>query len=234
MTSLESIRESERISHEEVYSESVLFEKGSWLHKPVKTVLDILPLFSEYKNISVLDLGCGVGRNSIPIAQFCKDKTGRADCVDILEIAIEKLSEYSKEYGVSDIINGIVSPIDEFEINKDSYDFILAVSALEHVDSIESFRLKLAQIRDGLKANGIVCLIVNSEVVETNKENGELIAPQFEVNLETKQMLDMLETTFEGWEILKSSVVKQQYDIPRGNCVADLTSNVVTYVSRKR
>lgn len=234
MTNLESIRESERISHEEVFSKSVLFEKGSWLYKPVKTVLDILPLFSDYKNFAVLDLGCGVGRNSIPIAQFCQDKQGRVDCVDILEIAIDKLIKYGEDYGVSHVINGIVSPIDEFEISKDSYDFILAVSALEHVDSAESFRFKLNQIRDGLKANGIVCLIVNSDVVEKNKESGELIAPQFEVNLGTEQMLDMLETTFEGWENLKSSVVKQQYDIPRGDIVADLTSNVVTYVTRKR
>ncbi len=233
MTNLELIRESERISHEKVYLNSVLFEKGSWRYKPVQTVLDILPLFSDYKSITVLDLGCGVGRNSIPIAQFCQNKISRVDCIDILEIAIGKLTEYSEEYGVSDIINGIVSPIDCFEIEKDSYDFILAVSALEHIESVESFKNKLAQIREGLKENGIVCLIVNSEVVEINKENGKLITPQFEVNVETKSMLELFEKIFDGWEILKSSVVRQQYDIPRGDYVSALTTNVVTYVSRK-
>lgn len=234
MTVLESVREAEKLSHEEVYSKAVLFEKGSWLYKPVRTVLDILPLFSDYESLTVLDLGCGVGRNAIPIAQFCSEKSARTDCVDILEVAIDKLVEYAEDYGVSHVINGIVSPIDSFEIKKNSYDFILAVSALEHVDSTELFEDKLIQIRDGIRQNGIVCLIVNSEVEEKNKLSGEKLVPQFEVNLGTKEMLDLLEITFDGWEILKSSVVKQQYDIPRGECVADLTTNVVTYVSRKR
>ena len=233
MTNLKSVRESERLSHEDIYSNAVLFEKGSWLYKPVRTVLDILPLFADYESLTVLDLGCGVGRNAIPIAQFCSDKTGRVDCVDILELAIDKLVKYAEDYGVSHIINGIVSPIDGFEIKKNSYDFILAVSALEHVDSKESFKDKLIQIRDGLKPNGIVCLIVNSEVTEKEKLSGETLFPQFEVNLATDEMLELLEKTFDGWNVLKSSVVNQRYDIPRENCEVDLTTNVVTYVVRK-
>ncbi len=231
--SLESIRESERKSHEEVYSESKLFEKGSWLYKPVKTVLDILPLFSEYKEFTVLDLGCGVGRNSIPIAQFCSDNFCRVDCVDILELAIEKLMEYSKDYGVFHNINGIVSSIDEYKIEINSYDFILAVSALEHVDSVESFINKLSEIRDGTKDNGVVCLIVNSEVVEKDKGTGEIIAPQFEVNLKTEELISELNEKFGGWHILKSSVVGQDYEIPRDGIVSQLSTNVVTFVALK-
>ena len=48
MTNLKSVRDSERLSHEDIYSNAVLFEKGSWLYKPVRTVLDILPLFADY------------------------------------------------------------------------------------------------------------------------------------------------------------------------------------------
>ena len=35
---LKSIREAERESHLEIYSTAKLFESGSWLQKPVKTV----------------------------------------------------------------------------------------------------------------------------------------------------------------------------------------------------
>lgn len=38
-TRLESIRESERKSHIEMYSNEELYKEGSWLSKPIKTVL---------------------------------------------------------------------------------------------------------------------------------------------------------------------------------------------------
>ncbi len=231
--SVESIRQAERKSHEEIYSTAKLFEKGSWLQKPVKTVLDILPLFSDYKEITVLDLGSGVGRNAIPIAQFCSDKQCKLDCVDILDMAIDKLNFYSGEYGVSACINGIIASIDDFEIEKNGYDFILSVSSLEHINSETAFAGKLYEIRNGIKENGVVCLIVNSEINETDKQSGRRLEPQFEVNLKTDKLISVLENVFNGWQVLKTTVVNQRYDIPRNDCVADLTTNVVTYVVRK-
>ena len=64
---LKQIRESERKSHIEMYSNDELYKEGSWLRRPIKTVLDIINLFDEYEEINVLDLGCGVGRNCIYI-----------------------------------------------------------------------------------------------------------------------------------------------------------------------
>lgn len=231
--SVESIREAERKSHEEVYSTAKLFEKGSWLQKPVKTVLDILPLFEDYESLNVLDLGCGVGRNSIPIAQAFQKAKCIIDCVDILEMAVDKLNFYSSEYGVSDSINGIVSSIDDFEIKKNGYDFILSVSSLEHINSENAFINKLYEICNGIKENGVVCLIVNSEVSETDKQRGKPIEPQFEVNLKTDKLVSLFQYVFNGWQVLKTTVVNQRYDIPRNDCISDLTTNVVTYVARK-
>ena len=228
---LETIREAEKESHIEIYSTAKLFESGSWLQKPVKTVLNILPCFKEYKELHVLDLGCGVGRNCIPIAQqyeFCK-----IDCVDILEYAIDKLNENSVNYGVNLNINGIVSSIDDFCIQEKHYDFILAISALEHINSVSAFTDKLIEICNGTKKDGIVCLIINSEINEINKETGQSLVPQFEVNLKTEELLNLLGSTFDGWKILKNTIRTQKYDIPRKNCVADLATDVVTFVARK-
>lgn len=231
--SVESIREAERKSHEEIYSTAKLFEKGSWLQKPVKTILDILPLFEEYEALSVLDLGCGVGRNSIPIAQAFQNAKCIIDCVDILDMAIDKLNYYSDEYGVSDCINGIVTSIDDFEIEKNGYDIILSVSSLEHINSEDAFINKLYEIRNGIKENGVVCLIVNSEISETDKQSGKPLEPQFEVNLKTDKLVSLFQDVFIDWQFLKTTVVNQRYDIPRNDCVADLTTNVVTCVVRK-
>lgn len=229
---LNSIRKSEKESHIEIYSTAKLFESGSWLQKPVKTVTDLLEHFKNYKEFNVLDLGCGVGRNCIPIAKEFKSNCS-IDCVDILDFAIEELKKNSIEFGVENEINSIVSSIDEFQIKENNYDLIIAVSALEHVDSVESFKSKLIEICNGTRKNGIVCLIINSEIKEINKETGEKLIPQFEVNLKTRKLLDLLNDAFNGWDIIKSTVRNQRYDIPRQKCVADLSTDVVTFVAKK-
>ena len=227
------IRQAEAASHTQAYTNHSLFSPGSWLAKPVKTVMDLLSLFEGYTDFRALDLGSGVGRNSIPVAQYFGGIPCRVDCVDILELAITKLNENAQQYGVENCIRGIVSSIDDYEIDADSYDFILAISALEHIASKSAFEKKLAEIRDGLRHGGIACLIVNSGVIEHDKATGQELPPQFEVNLPTRQMQDLLENTFAAWQIIKHTIVHQKYDIPRENGLADLETDVVTYVVRK-
>ena len=231
---LKAIRQAESESHTEAYTHNTLFTPGSWLAKPVKTVLDILPLFEGYNEFRVLDLGSGVGRNCIPVAQHFMNIPCRVDCVDILELAIEKLNENAQQYGVAGNIQGMVSSIDDYEINADSYDLIMAVSALEHIASRPAFEKKLVEIRNGLRIGGVACLIVNSGVIEHDKATGQEMPAQFEVNLPTCEMQHLLEQTFTGWQIIKHTVVHQKYDIPRENGIAELETDVVTCVVRRR
>ena len=94
------IRENERKSHTEIYTNEKLYNTDSWLQKPIKTVKEIVVLFDEYNELRVLDLGCGVGRNSIYVAERFKNINCIVDCVDLLEIAIEKLVQNAKEHNV--------------------------------------------------------------------------------------------------------------------------------------
>ena len=61
-TRIINIRHSEEKSHLQMYSEHALFQEGSWLSRPVKSVLALLPHFRALQSVHVLDLGCGVGR----------------------------------------------------------------------------------------------------------------------------------------------------------------------------
>lgn len=232
-TRLKNIRESEKKSHIEIYSNEELYRTESWLKRPIKTIKDLIPLFHEYKELCVLDLGCGVGRNCISIAKEYRNRDCHIECVDILDLAIEKLYLNAEEYGVSSNIQGIVKAIEDFKVKKNKYDLIIAVSALEHIDTEESFVKKLEEIRAGIRENGIVCLVINTNVVEKDKKTGECVPAQFEVNFATEVMQTVLNNIFEEWEIIKETVQEQQYDIPREFGVSDLRTNVVTYVVRK-
>ena len=230
---LDDIRNAERQSHEDVYSSHTLYEPGSWLAKPVKTVLDILPVLQHISSPRILDLGCGVGRNSIAIAQYFSDRCCHVDCVDILDYAIEKLKQYASSYGVSKSIHGIVSSIDDFKIPSGCYDMILAVSALEHVNCVQTFNEKLTQITNGLRPGGIACIIANSGVRELDSQSRTPLPPQFEVNLPTVTLKETLDSVFHNYSILKLSTSRQKYTVPRGKHMADIETDVVTLVALK-
>lgn len=232
-TKTKQIRENERLSHTEIYTKEKLYDTDTWLKKPIKTIQEIVPLFSGCQELKILDLGCGVGRNSIFLAEkLGAEKACRIDCVDILDIAIDKLNQYAHEYGVSDKINGIVSSIEEFIIQENSYDLILAISALEHIDGEENFIKKLKEIKNGIKKNGIVCLVINSNVKEINTETLEEIEPQFEVNLRSEQIQEYLNKIFSGFKTIKNRIVVQEYNIPRGPINSKLTTDVITFVAK--
>lgn len=91
MCRLDEIRKAEAESHTKAYTNHTLFSPGSWLAKPVKTVLELLPLFEGHTDFRALDLGSGVGRNCIPVAQHFSSIPCWVDCVDILKLAIANL-----------------------------------------------------------------------------------------------------------------------------------------------
>lgn len=232
MNRLEEIREAERKSHTEIYTSAVLFEGDTWLKRPVKTVTDLLPKLQCGKTFRGLDLGCGVGRNGIPVARYFSHLDCRIDCVDILDVAIDRLEKYAEAYRVGPAIRGVVSPLEDFLISPDTYDLILGISALEHVKNEETFLEILKNIKTGTKSGGVVCLVLNSGITETDTVTKQPLPPQFEVNIPTGQMQRYLEQTFQGWEVLKNTATHQHYGIPRENPV-ELQTNVVTLVARK-
>ena len=233
LSRINSIRRSEEQSHVQMYSEHRLFEQGSWLSSPVKSVLSLLTHFQHCQSLHVLDLGCGVGRNSIPIAKSFSAIPCIVDCVDILPLAIEKLRENSALHQCSHSINGIVSSIETYPITQNTYDFIFAVSALEHICSYEAFLQKLHEIKNGLKRSGLFCLIISTDISETDLSSGEMLVPQFELNLTSQVLKNALMQVFEKDTLVTETCSVQQYTIPRDERQVQLSANVYTYVFKK-
>ncbi|MCM3400973.1 class I SAM-dependent methyltransferase [Cytobacillus oceanisediminis] len=233
MSRLDLIRKEEKKYHDFCYENYKLFEEGSWLYKPVKTVMDLLPLFKDKKDTRVLDLGSGVGRNSIPIAEQIKNNNGKVVCVDLLSSAIEKLHRYSKEYSVGEVIELVKADIENYQIQKDEYDFIVAVSSLEHVSSEAIFEKVVKQMALGTKTDGLNCIIVNSDVQEIDLDTNETIDALIEINISSVEMIKKLEDIYDGWEVINKWVKPLKYKIVRNDREILLKTNAITYVTRK-
>ncbi|MEN2767872.1 methyltransferase domain-containing protein [Ornithinibacillus xuwenensis] len=235
MERIMNIRKEEKAYHDYCYDNYKLFAAGSWLHKPVQTVLDQLPYFTSYETLRVLDLGSGVGRNSIPIANMIleKDMKGEVVCVDMLDSAIAKLTCYSSEFGLTSIIKVEKSTIESFNIGRNTYDLIVAVSSLEHVESEAVLQNKLTEMIEGTKKGGINCLIVNSSLEEVDMETGDRLEVNTEINLKTEEMNTILLRLFTNWTVLKHMVKPLEYQITRNGRKIALKTNAITFVVRK-
>ncbi len=231
MSEFDAIRSAEIEYHDAFYKSTKLYEPGSWIGKPVANVMKAFELIDSSKTLKILDLGSGVGRNAITIAQKSKDGTV-IECVDLLPSAIEILNDNAKAYNVKDKINGIVSTIEDYQINKE-YDFIIGVSTLEHVNDEAAFKKVLNDIRNHLVINGVACLIINSEVQEKDIETGELLVPQFEVNMLTKDMQQLVHKVFSNFEFVKEEIKNLNYAIERAGKDVNLRTNAVTFIIRR-
>ncbi|WP_342422604.1 class I SAM-dependent methyltransferase [Paenibacillus sp. FSL E2-0178] len=233
MDRIANIRSEEKKYHDDCYDTYDLFEPGSWLHRPVKTVISLLEEYKEREYLSVLDLGSGIGRNSMPIAESLKYRDGKVVCVDLLESAIDKLNSYSKEYGVEQYIVARLSDIEQFTIEPDEYDIIVAVSSLEHVSSEQALERKLQEMNAGTKRNGANCIIIASNIREVNLAQAEELDPMFEVNLTTARMFELLDQQYAGWEVEQRFVKPLEYEISRKGEPVRLTSDCITFVAKK-
>lgn len=231
MSRLTEIREAEALSHTAAYETLELYAPGSWLSKPVRALEALLPLYEDKTGLRVLDLGSGVGRNAIACAQRLKDST--VECVDILPLAIEKLRENAEKLGVLEQITGTCGPVDGFEIERDGYDLILAASVLEHLDSSDCAVRKLHEIADGIRPGGAAMILMNTGVKEWDADTGEVLLPQFEVNLLPGEVRGLLAKIFRGWEVLWDKCIHYEYPVPRGERMAVISSEVVTFTARR-
>lgn len=230
MNRIRTIRSKEKAYHDHCYDNYQLFEQGSWLYKPVQTILDLFSTFDEQQEVNVLDLGCGVGRNSIPLAKELGDRNGKVVCVDLLESAIQKLQLNAEKFNVTNKVECHLSDIANFFIEAGHYDFIFGVSSLEHLDCEDTFDIVIREIMQGTKIGGINSFIISTNVSERNIDSGEKIEPMYELNFETQYLVSKLKYIYEKWTCLKCEVKPYQIEINREGAPVLLKGDVLTWV----
>ncbi len=222
------IREEEKEYHEQFYEEHELFEEGTWLSEPIPSVMDAFKLIRQQPNLRVLDLGSGVGRHSIPVAQDIQSRGGKVVCVDLLDTAIEQLRTYAKEYEVAHAVQGIQSDISDYQIQENYFDFIVAVSSLEHARTESAFEKILSRMEKGTKPGGIHCIIINAEASDEDEEN------TMEIDRPAEDLLSRLDQNYENWEIINRFVEPLEFKTVRDDQEMWLHAKAITYVARKK
>ena len=112
----------------------------------IKNYFSIINNTNNLKGIKILDVGCGGGLISEPLARLGADITG----IDASEKNIQAAKIHAKKNNIK--INYIHGSPEQLNL-KENFDVLLNLEIVEHVDNIEFF---LKSCRNLLKNNGIM------------------------------------------------------------------------------
>jgi len=189
--------------HAEFYRTNELFDGGTWLRKPESYVLDAARRLPTDRPLAVLDLGAGVGRNTIPVARMLPEGS-RVTAIDMLETAVERLQANCRRYGVAGMVHSETSEIEKFTIDPDAYDFVFSVSALEHVVSLARMEETLLRIMAGTRVGGLNCFMINTDAREITSD-GEVRDALIEFHLGFDEAHALLHDCYAEWDIIDQS-----------------------------
>jgi 2-polyprenyl-6-hydroxyphenyl methylase/3-demethylubiquinone-9 3-methyltransferase len=110
------------------------------------------------KNLKILDVGCGGGILSIPLARLEAKVTG----IDLGKENIEIASKKAEEDGIS--VNFMNISVEELIEKKETYDVVICSEVLEHVENPKEFISSLSKL---LKKSGILILSTINRTIKS-------------------------------------------------------------------
>lgn len=216
----EAARKAEAGYHSNFYQNNELFASGTWMSRPMPMVMDMLDRLLAHKTeLRVLDLGCGVGRHTIPIAQRLGQTNSEVIGVDLLDEAVDGLRKYAKEYQVDHIVQVEKADVEHYAIEPDHFDYIAACSCLEHVSNKQALIEAIERLQVGTRRGGIHCITMSTSVEEMEINTGRTIEPLIELNLPRAEAVALLENAYADWNILlqehvTQTIEEEKYDEP--------------------
>ena len=211
--------------HEDFYARHELFVEGSWLHRPAPFVLRALRGYPPDRPVRALDLGCGVGRHTIPVAAALPEGSYVVG-IDLLPLAARRLQENAAAAGVGAAVQAVVGDLEHVSLAPGSIDWLVSVSALEHVSGEVALESVLRHLQDATRPGGLNCLIIGTDKVEID-HSGRVRPARVEFYLGTSEAADLVLRLYAGWELLESSNASFSVDEDRdGERYALRTTNL--------
>lgn len=228
--------------HEEYYSSHKLFDTDSWLASADKELLklvDKLALLSKENNgapLAVLDLGAGVGRNCIPLAQALKSRGVKAtiEAVDILPSSVQILKENAHEYSVEDYIQASCQDNDSLRLEKDKYHLLFAISVLEHCRGKDKVQEILTKMASAVRPGGYCQIEITTDRKVTALDNGEDLPTSVETPLTKEEVKDLLDKTFKDFVPEHYTVFAYKEEILRNKRKALWHSQQTSFIASKK
>lgn len=129
----------------DLYRDLYLTEETHWWHKAKNSYVNLLiSLYIIKRNLSILDVGCGTGKNM--------ENMGKWGVVCGVDVSDEAIS-FCKRRNLTKVKKGGAEKI---PFVKESFDMVCALDVLEHVDD----RSSMKEIYRVLKNNGHVIITV--------------------------------------------------------------------------
>lgn len=107
------------------------------------------------QSIKILDVGCGPGRVSLPLAQAALPYNGSVTALDLQEGMIDKVRKKSYQYNL-DNINFILGDINKISLD-DKYDIILMICVLGEIPKEEQ-KSSIKKLLSHLSSNGVISI----------------------------------------------------------------------------
>jgi ubiquinone/menaquinone biosynthesis C-methylase UbiE len=166
-----------------------------------RSVLFMFGHFSaiNYEPETVLDMGCGIGRNAIPLSEMGYDVTG----IDISSVAIEKAKSANSK------ANFICTPMDEeLPFENDSFDVAMDITTFDILVDQSAIDRHISELKRVLKKDGYFLyydmLDDDPYTLAMKNDNGIYYTPTgiaFRV-----YSLEQVENVFSDFEVVSSGV----------------------------
>ena len=142
-----------------------LSKAWSWLDKTDsiwRSVSDeFLPVALRWRDQGysiALDLGCGLGRHSLFLAELDFHVTA----VDLSEEGVSFLADQAREKGLESRIDIVLCDLVQLDLDADSFDCVVAFHAIYHTD-YQGLRQITASVKRILKSGGSLYVTFNSK-----------------------------------------------------------------------
>jgi SAM-dependent methyltransferase len=132
---------------ERLYAE--LRQLPEWMKTPVSFVVEALAVFKRHKFRDVLDLGCGVGRHCVYLAENGFDVVG----LDVSGSALRTAKEWIREKRSTNA-DFILGSMTDIPFGDCSFDVVIGVSVLHHAMKGQILRA-VDEIHRVLRGNGL-------------------------------------------------------------------------------
>ncbi|UCG36834.1 MAG: class I SAM-dependent methyltransferase [Candidatus Bathyarchaeota archaeon] len=120
-----------------------------WLKKPVPFVVDSLPLFKESMSRIILDLGCGVGRNSIYLGKEGFTVVG----LDTSRSALKKAKAWVRIDGMPNVAI-LRASMTHIPFKRKSFHGVISISVIHHAPK-KGIQETIREIHRILKDDGL-------------------------------------------------------------------------------